>query len=397
MSSTPGSAFLQKSIRQTIKASATSLRQHLNCVRITEYALEASDESLELACHTGELALRRCLLDRVASSPLAKRPCGYLKMMEAEIFSASALALLVTMSDLNAAATKYNAVSILFSRPSSARPTAPISHTRRLIRNCLRIVRESEKELVESRLSRVRQTVSTVCASVSQEVDEFMVYARRFPQAFMTGFNSALSSADPQPPTLKVVEDPSPGPLRTPSRSPSHINPKPYLRANAPSPPSRNHRLAPRRRSQPILSSADPESSLLGVIRSPRTPSPRPIRTQRVTPRPLMPKPYLRAGAPSPPSRTHRPTPRVRYEATSDPQDVYFPVSLAPRLPPYTSGPCYSSSTPATVTFRTTFSPPPVFAPPGGPNRTLVFNPAPSSGIPHITITASTPSTNFHL
>ncbi|KAF8198343.1 hypothetical protein K438DRAFT_2016398 [Mycena galopus ATCC 62051] len=92
---------IQREIRKTIRASATSLRPIVNCFKIAKYALEASDESLELSCHAGELALHQCYFDRIARSPLAKRPCGYLKTMEADILSVSTLALLVTTTDLN--------------------------------------------------------------------------------------------------------------------------------------------------------------------------------------------------------------------------------------------------------------------------------------------------------
>ncbi|KAF8207179.1 hypothetical protein K438DRAFT_1755872 [Mycena galopus ATCC 62051] len=360
----------------------TAQRPIVNCFKIAKYALEASDESLELSCHAGELALHRCYFDRIARSPLAKRPCGYLKVrpspvvntewlanylqtMEADILSVSTLALLVTTSDLNTVPmpdrfaaqllylifgimshhlpghqvqcrfyTIFEAIigaadSAYITQTENARKT--VSHdspNRRQqvsqkperfsqVRNCLRVVRESEEELVESRLSRVRQTVSSICVSVSQEVDEFMVYARRFPQAFMTGFNSALSSADPQPPTLKVVKDlrtPSPGPLRTPSRSPRHVTPKPYLRANAPSPPSRIHRIAPRRRSQPLS--------------------------------------------------------QEEYAYS------YYAVCSEPHLTQCTSIQCYRFCAPAPGTNYTPPSPPPAFAP-FGQNRSLVFSPAP--------------------
>ncbi|KAF8207108.1 hypothetical protein K438DRAFT_1931184 [Mycena galopus ATCC 62051] len=366
MSATPSLAFvIQRAIRKAIQASATSLRQHLNCVQITDYALEASDERLELTCHSGELALRQCYLDRVARSSLAKRPCGYLKTMEAEILSASTLALLVTASDLKAGhmpdciavqilyfmfgimshclashqiqshfnnifeaiiccadrayvshATQktitLNGSSIRRQQVAAAKP-GRVFH----VRKYLKVLRELEEERAESSLNRVRQTVSNIYASVSQEVDEFMVYARGFPQAFMTGFNSALSSATPQSPTLKVVKDlrtPSPGPLRTPSRSPRHVTPKPYLRANAPSPPSRIHRIAPRRRSQPLS--------------------------------------------------------REEYAYS------YYAVCSEPHLTQCTSIQCYRFCAPAPGTNYTPPSPPPAFAP-FGQNRSLVFSLAP--------------------
>ncbi|KAF8207065.1 hypothetical protein K438DRAFT_1962698 [Mycena galopus ATCC 62051] len=313
MSATPSLAFvIQRAIRKAIRASATSLRQHLNCVRITEDALEVSDEWLELTCHTGELALRRCYLDRVARSPLAKRPCGYLKMMEAEILSASLLALLVTTSDLKAghmpdcvavemlhflfgimshrltdhqAQCRFNSIfedivcaadsaylsyathtqnTVSHDSPNRRQQVAPKPGRFAKVRKYLKVVRELEEECAEPSLSRVRQTVSSICASVSQEVDKFM---------------------DPLP--------------WTPAHAfslPRHITLKPYLGANAPSPPSRNHRLVPRRRSQP-LSQEEYASSYYAVCPEPRLPQCTSIQCYRLS----APAPGTNYTPPSPP------------------------------------------------------------------------------------------------
>ncbi|KAF8207186.1 hypothetical protein K438DRAFT_1755877 [Mycena galopus ATCC 62051] len=373
----PSSAWIKAAIRKTIESSMPSIRNMAGFVAIAQRAEEASDEFLDQMYHKGDLALQHCLYSRLYDSPRVELECGYFATLKNQLFSTATVALLVKQSDLelesiseraavdilyiafglmslhHTAQTVQRSFNSLFDAlisSAEAAYTAYTEHKRRDDANRHRRRRaqvdleatsfvpvrdylQLAEEAAEPRRGPVLQALAAVSESACQEIEDFLGYARHFPAAFVTGFKSGLSSSSSSVSAAAV----------------------PLL----------------------ALETPDINDLIKDFVKAPRTPSPAPIRTPSRSPRHVNPKPYLRAGAPSPPSRNHRPTPRHRARAASDPQYIYLPASPEPRLPPCTSIRCHSASTSVPTTFYATLSPPPAFARPGGPNRTLVFNPGP--------------------
>ncbi|KAF8146973.1 hypothetical protein K438DRAFT_1734378 [Mycena galopus ATCC 62051] len=121
MSTSPLSKSLQLAIRKAVESS-THLLGHL--VDSSDNFVEASDLTLELAYHTGELALRQCFVEHLQGRLLPGQPRGYYKTLELHILGDQTLALLVKRSDLNmsdlsdrvAAETMYIIFGSLFNR-----------------------------------------------------------------------------------------------------------------------------------------------------------------------------------------------------------------------------------------------------------------------------------------
>ncbi|KAF8146966.1 hypothetical protein K438DRAFT_1780421 [Mycena galopus ATCC 62051] len=266
MSTSPLSKSLQLAIRKAVESS-THLLGHL--VDSSDNFVEASDLTLELAYHTGELALRQCFVEHLQGRLLPGQPRGYYKTLELHILGDQTLALLVKRSDLNmsdlsdrvAAETMYIIFGSLFNR-IGRRPLQdtfdclfqPIiaSANAAYVAYNENLGVQSRERPAETCLGRVRKIIRDASATWEENRDAFMECAREFPSAFVTGFRSAISTPDtgathgPTPTFENVAKDParqglkvapapkagfnrSAGPVRTQPITHRRLTAKPYF------------------------------------------------------------------------------------------------------------------------------------------------------------------------